>query len=582
MSPRSHNDRMQFGILRRILWLALLFTYLALAGELPVQVVSVALVGAKLPVNLATQAGQPYDARAIQKDIRALWDTGRLEDIRVETIQAAAGTAVAFHVTEAPHLSLHEVRISPSSFGLHPKLATGTPMDQRRAHEVALEARRRLIAEGYVNARVDYDLLPVSAHAVDLRLTVRAGDPVDVSAFEIRGDPGLGRKELLGALRAMRIRRVLPGVPGLWRGWTLYPAYSSEAVESDLGRLHSLYLSNGYFDASVNLHGVEIHRKAARVTIDVQPGPSYHVRQWAVSGAQVHPENTSQFCSCLFARRRQGERQGILDFSVKLNVVRTDDGFANLTAAVEEGRAYRVGRIEFSGNRHYTDAAVRRNFLLDEGQPLDQRLLRQSIARLDQTMQFEPVGENAIVIERHPETADADVTVRLTERKPRAWAISGPLGTVSFAGPLQASLSSRLPPWGQGLFELSTYTASVSLFAFAHPLLPFLSTTAKGHFLPVLALQRPFTPGEGWKSGFVFAPHMGWRSPAFSYATTQLHHRLLTLLAGDRARAPELQVTVERPTGDAMLFCEPPRPRFAILRSTALMGIRLLGALPAL
>src|SRR5579864_2118135 len=98
MSPRSHRGRMQFGVLRRIPPLALLFTYLALAGDLPVQVVSVGLVGARLPVNLATQAGQPYDASNIEKDVRALWNTGRLEDIRVSTTQAAGGTAVVFHV----------------------------------------------------------------------------------------------------------------------------------------------------------------------------------------------------------------------------------------------------------------------------------------------------------------------------------------------------------------------------------------------------------------------------------------------------------------------------------------------------
>jgi hypothetical protein len=71
------------------------------------------------------------------------------------------------------------------------------------------------------------------------------------------GDPGLDSKELRGALRALRIRRVFPRIPGLWDG-RLFPAYSSQAVDSDLAHLLSLYLSKGYFDASVRLDDAAI------------------------------------------------------------------------------------------------------------------------------------------------------------------------------------------------------------------------------------------------------------------------------------------------------------------------------------
>jgi surface antigen-like variable number repeat protein len=324
------------------------------------------------------------------------------------------------------------------------------------------------------------------------------------------------------------------------------------------------------------------------------------VRDWTVAGARMapvrmHPADgllhSGEFCSCLFAERRDAERAGILDFSVKLNVQRVTDGdsdssgappVADLTASVDEGQPYRVGRIEITGNRHFADGTVRRNLLLDEGQWFDERLLRKSIARLNQTTWFEPVEESEIVIHSHPNTGEADVSIQLTERRRRAWAISGPLGPASFAGPLQASISSRLPAWGRGMFELSTYTASVSLLAFAHPLLPFLSASAKWPLLGVLALQRPYTPGEGWKSGFVFAPQLGWRSSALSYASTQIQHRLVPVLAGERGLEPLLPVAVERPQGNVMLLCEPLKPRLAGLRSAAALVVQFLGALPSL
>jgi hypothetical protein len=225
---------------------------------------------------------------------------------------------------------------------------------------------------------------------------------------------------------------------------------------------------------------------------------------------------------------------------------------ADLTAAIEEGQPYRIRRIEFTGNNHYSDATARRNLLLDEGQLLDERLLRRSIARLNQNTQFEHVDETDVNIQRNQNTGEADVVIGLRERKHRAWAISGPLGPLSFAGPLTGSLSTRLPPWGQGLLELSTYTASVSLVAFAHPLVPLLSIASKRLFVPVLALERAYSPAEGWKSGFFLAPQLGWRPSVLHYATTQMERRVGTALMRDGGMEPELTVAVENRKCDVL------------------------------
>ena len=60
-----------------------------------------------------------------------------------------------FRVREARQLQLREIHIEPNSFGLHPKIAAGTPINALRAHEIAMEAQKRLNAEGYLHAKVD-------------------------------------------------------------------------------------------------------------------------------------------------------------------------------------------------------------------------------------------------------------------------------------------------------------------------------------------------------------------------------------------------------------------------------------------
>jgi outer membrane protein assembly factor BamA len=169
-------------------------------------------------VSCTTQAGRPYDDRAVQNDVRKLWSTGRFDDIRVEAKPAADGVSLTYRVHETPEAGLREVRILPTSFGLRLKPLQGALITTRRAQQIALKARTQLHAKGYPGARVDYNIVLLSRHQADLRLMVQRGQPVEVKAVEFLGDPGLNLAELRGSLRALRICRVIPGIPGLWNG----------------------------------------------------------------------------------------------------------------------------------------------------------------------------------------------------------------------------------------------------------------------------------------------------------------------------------------------------------------------------
>ncbi len=147
------------------------------------------------------------------------------------------------------------------------------------------------------------------------------------------------------------------------------------------------------------------------------------------------------------------------------------------------------------------------------------------------------------------------------ERKRGSWNLSGPVGPASVAGPLEASIRTRLPAWGSGLLEASTYTVSLTMFAFVHSFLPVLGLP-NIPFIPIAALNRPYTPGEGWKSGFMIVPQLGWQYMVLGYGVSQLQHRLLPVLQGDRGLEPELPVTVDTPNSRTTMFCEPPPPRY--------------------
>ena len=555
MAPKLHFEwQMRVSLL-------LLTAVAAFANE-PLMVESVVVTGSQLQVNLETQVGRPYDAAALRHDVGYLWSLGRFDDVRVELRERPGGAAIRFAVTPRPRLRLHEIRMEPHSYGFQPRLPEGAPIDDLQAQQIALQTENDLRLQGYQQARVTYAFTPASRHEVDLRLNIDAGPALRVKHVELTGDLGLSPHALRGSLSPLQAKTMVPVL------WHILPDYSPELVDAEVAHLRSFYLSRGYFDARVSAADTIIQGKDATVNIAIDAGPRY----------QVHGVDLTRLCPCLLAQRRASERRGILDFSAKLQVVREDDrSAAELSTKVDFGQRFRVRRIEFFGLHRYSDSTVRRNFLLDEGAPLDQFLLRKSIGRLAQTRLFDPVQSRDIVIQRYDAGRTADIKLRLSEHKAGAWNLSGPMGPASVAGPIRASLMSRLPPWGRGMFELSTYTASLSLLAFVQPIIPALAASTN-RFVPIAALARGYLPGDSFRSGFVIAPQLGWQGSLLSTGVAQLQGRLLPLLTPSRGLVPELTVAVEGDGISGAIFCDAPKPRLHALRTAASIAVRLPGA----
>ncbi|MEX2260451.1 MAG: POTRA domain-containing protein [Bryobacteraceae bacterium] len=559
---------------------------LLFCSELPGQQISfVEVQGSAFPAQLESRAGEPYDPSVIQKDVKRLWETGRFEDIQVETEEEPEGTAVVFRVVEKQRRRLRNFQFVPDKAPLRMKLEKGTLIDRRRAQQVAAEVRNQLRLQGFTDAEVEPQLMSVSALEADMLLHVEMGERRKVDEVSFTGDLGVKPKELNKALKATRPKRIIPGIPGIWQGFRLLPDFSEDAVHSDLAQLRSFYLSKGYFDARVSLGAIASEEGKARIEYDVSSGPRYRIDSFDFTGGQTQPQIAAdgefpvkEYCKELFAERRDAYQDGVIDFGARLNVEDAGPPEAvNLLTTVERGPSYRVGRIEFRGHRAVSDSAVRRMMKLDESDLFDSTELRRSLASINRASFFEPLSEKDVVITTDDRTGRANVLVTLKERKRGRWALSGPVGPMSFAGPLQFSISSRLPAWGRGILEGSTYFASFTLLGFSHPFAKFIPGLPSRRFLPLFTLHRPLIPGQRWQSGFLIAPQLGLRGMALNYGISQAHNFLGPLIEGETGILPDLSIPVMRagasPRG--MLQCEPPLPRLHKLRKGAAMGINI-------
>lgn len=293
--------------------------------------------------------------------------------------------------------------------------------------------------------------------------------------------------------------------------------------------------------------------------------PAAAAGQPAVGPREVRftgPSAVDALCACLLDLRRSAEAQGRLDFAAEVESAGTGEP-VDLTARIWVGSAHGVGRINFAGHSGIDDSTLRRAMTIYERDLLDVGQLRRSLARINDLGVFEPLTLADVSVTRRDDGVTADLTIPLRERKRRWWSVSGPI--FPGIGSLRASLSSRLPPWGRGVFEAATYFVSLNFTGFAKPF---------------LALQRPVIPGQELLSGFAVSPALSPRAMLMHYGRTHLAHRIGTMLDGQWNDSLMVPVTSAGSLEAEPLICVPPKPRLWWLRRGAAVVASV--ALPAL
>jgi len=274
------------------------------------------------------------------------------------------------------------------------------------------------------------------------------------------------------------------------------------------------------------------------------------------------PSAVDELCAWLLDLRRSAEAQGRLDFTAEVESAGTGAPL-DLTARILMGSPHAVGRINFTGHSGINDSTLRRAMTIYERDRLDVGQLRRSLARINDIGVFEPLTLADISVARRDDGVTADLTIPLRKRKGRWWSVSGPI--FPGIGTWRGTLSSRLPPWGRGVLEATTYFVSLNVAGFAKPF---------------LALQRPVIPGQELLSGFAVSPALSPRAMLMHYGRAHLAHGIGTMLDFESIDPLAVPVTSAGPLEAEPLTCVPPKPRLWWLRrGAAVVGNAALTAL---
>ena len=256
---------------------------------------------------ILTKKGDAYDEDVLHRDFMALWNTGRFDDIVLEKEKGTSGWIIRFNLTERRVVRAIKYE-GNKSFSVsdildrfkerHVGLSVEQQYEQGRVAR-AVQVLKEFEAEhGRQFATVTPQIRQIPPSSVEITFKIDEGVKVKVGRIEIIGNKEFAQRAII---RAMKNSKPI-GIPHSIFFESLFAStYDSTKLEEDLERIRQFYMDHGYFTAHAIDHKVTIHDTVPKgMTIPL-----------------INPNKPGKV--------------------------------ADITVTMEEGRLYRLGKINFVG-----------------------------------------------------------------------------------------------------------------------------------------------------------------------------------------------------------------------------------------
>lgn len=354
---------------------------------------------------MATKAGAQYRAERLDNDIKSLYESGLVDDVRF--LAEPVGDGVRLIAEVKTRDTINGVGFSGNSTFSDQKLAKETKLKSGGAlsDEAILEARRNIEkyyqGYGYPDVTVTHRI-QTSANGTgsDLVFIIDEGSKNEVRHIRFEGNNTFTDPELR---KEMKVKE-----KG-WFSWlTKSGKFESNQLDTDLDAILDYYRSKGYLRAS----SPGIRRepvgdgKRVDLIIPINEGEKYTVagvgfgRMTVFKPEELYPGltltggqayNSKKMRADITMIRSYYGSRGYADALVTPDISDAGPNKVNILYRVTEGSRFRVGRVNIAGNTKTQDKVIRREIPLKPGDFFNSVELETTKSRLENLQYFSDV-----------------------------------------------------------------------------------------------------------------------------------------------------------------------------------------------
>jgi len=395
----------------------------------------------RILAQMRTKVGQPYSNEVVQEDIKALYKTGYIRNVRIFAQPEGDGVKVIVAVQTRAIVSEIEIngaeRVKPTRLRKEIKVKLNHAVDEQQLEE----ARQKIIeiyqGRGFTNVSVDFRIDPIDEKRGTARVvfTVNEGVKGAVSQIRFEGNAHISQKVLRKQMKT--------------RGQTLIHFVDKSGrldevqLEQDLDKIREYYQDHGFIDVEIkDVRKGRTEKGPMIITIVISEGPQYHVRKLTITGYQHTTEPKVRTLLKMKEGSVYSPKQlrddakavadaygsgGYVDLVITPEGTPAGTGLIDVHYTIEESVRSFVNRVNIEGNTRTKDKVIRREVLVAPGDVFN-------TVRVDTTKKrLENLGYFAKV-ETYPEDTDIpgrkDLTILVQEKRTGSLSFGGGFSTV--------------------------------------------------------------------------------------------------------------------------------------------------------
>jgi outer membrane protein insertion porin family len=380
----------------------------------------------KVIAQIRTKPGQPFSESLAEQDIRALYATGAVQNVRIFAEPDGDGAKVIVVLQTRSLVNEIEIagaeRISPKKLRKRIDLKINGPLSEEELEKGRQSIIDAYQAKGFTNIDVKYQIDTDEARGTSrVVYTINEGQKGTISAIRFEGNTKFRDRVLRKQMKT--------------KGRTLYSIIDKSGrldetqLEQDINSIREWYQDHGYIDVEVKEVRRERNKGKMAIVVVLAEGPQYHVGKLTITGTKV---TTAEKVRVLLKMKegsvyspkqiREDSKKiadaygsgGYVDLQVTPQGVPVGQSTIDVKYTIEEGAPSFVQRINIVGNTRTKDKVIRREVLIAPGDIFNSVRVETTKKRLDNLGYFSKV-------ETYPEdtavTGRKDLVIQVEEKR---------------------------------------------------------------------------------------------------------------------------------------------------------------------
>lgn len=353
---------------------------------------------------MSTKAGTQYRAERLDNDIKTLFESGLIDDVRFLAEPVASGVRVIADVLTRPAINgvgfVGNTIFSDQKLAKETKLKAGGSMSDAEILEARRNIEKYYQGYGYPDVLVSHRTQETDQDGLsDLIFVIDEGMKNEVRKIRFEGNTIFTTPELKKEMKTKEKG---------WFSWlTKSGRFESYQLDEDLDAVLDYYRSNGYLRASSSgIRRDPVGDGRVDLVIPISEGEKFTVAgvsfgsMTVFKSEELYPSMTliggdayssSKMRNDIKTIRSFYGSRGYADALVSPDIKDAGPNRVTVKYQLTEGSRYRVGRVNIQGNTKTKDKVIRREVPLKPGDWFNTVELETTKARLENLQYFSDV-----------------------------------------------------------------------------------------------------------------------------------------------------------------------------------------------